>query len=183
MIEEPDCPFYNIKSKTLISAKTLADIDAHFDGGLTNWKLRYRPLVMRQRSNMTFLHIAATQLFETAQAGNGDALNILGEVLGCTSARPCNQILCPVCRDKRQRDTGIKAIVAFTNYPVQELKFMTLLIRVTKDADELPGLIKGFRTSFWNKLRNSAGHLGTAGLPFKMLGAFEIDLNRNSSAR
>jgi hypothetical protein len=115
MIEEPDCPVFNFRTKTEILAKTIAEIDAHFDGGLTKWKQRYRPLVLRQRKNMEFLHIAVTQLFETARTGNADALYILGEVIACTSARPCNQILCPACRDKRQKDTGNKALAAFAD--------------------------------------------------------------------
>jgi hypothetical protein len=101
-MEEPDCPRYNFRTKTPISSDLIAQINAHYQGGLTDWKTRYRPLVIRQPKNIDFFHIAATQLFETARLGYGDALNILEEVIRCTNKRPCYQILCPACRDKRQ---------------------------------------------------------------------------------
>jgi len=131
---------------------------------------------MRQRKSIEFLHIAATQLFETAKLGCPDALNILDEVIACTSARPCHQILCPACRDKRQTDTANKASTAFADYSNEDLKFMTLLIRVAQDADELPLLMREFRNDFTQRLRNNAKSLSTPALPFKMIGAFEIDL-------
>src|SRR5450759_4019769 len=84
-MEEPDCPRYNFRTKTPISFELIAQIDALYDGGLTKWKTRYRPLIIRQRKNIEFFHIAATQLFETARHGHGDALNILEEVIRCTN--------------------------------------------------------------------------------------------------
>ena len=53
---------------------------------------------------------------------------------------------------------------------------MTLLIRAEQDANELPQLIKEFRSKFWNKLNNNDKSLGTPAQPFKMIGAFEIDV-------
>jgi hypothetical protein len=176
MMEEPDCPRYNFKTKTPISSEVIAQIDAHYDGALTKWKTRYRPLVIRQRKSIEFLHIAATQLFETARHGYGDALNILEEVIGCTSANQCHQILCPACRDLVQKRAADKAVTAFSNYTDENIKFMTLLMRVEQDANELPPAIREFRQDFTNRLRNNAKALGTTTLPFKMLGAFEIDL-------
>jgi hypothetical protein len=175
-MEEPDCPRYNFRTKTPISFELIAQIDALYDGGLTKWKTRYWPLVIRQRKNIEFLHIAATLLFETARLGHGDALNILEEVIRCTSANQCHQILCPACRDKRQKDTATKAIAAFSNYTDKDIKFMTLLIQVEQDANELPPLMSAFRNDFVQRLRNNAKALGTQALPFKMMGAFEIDL-------
>src|ERR1035437_9365515 len=99
-MEEPDCPRYNFRTKTPISFELIAQIDALYDGGLTKWKTRYWPLVLRQRKNIDFFHIAATQLFETARLGHGDALNILEEVIRFTNKRPCYQILCPACLDQ-----------------------------------------------------------------------------------
>ena len=175
-MEDFNCKSYYFRTKTPISSEVIAQIDAHYDGGLTKWKERYRPLIIRQRKNIEFLHIAVTQLYETAQQGHGDALDILGEVIGCTRSRPCYQILCPACRDKRQKDTADKAVAAFANYPDENIKFMTLLIRVRQDANELPPLIKEFRRKFWNRLSNNAKSLSTPAQPFKMIGAFEIDL-------
>jgi hypothetical protein len=175
-MEEPDCPRYNFRTKTPISFELIAQIDALYDGGLTKWKTRYRPLVIRQHKSIEFLHIAATQLFETARHGHGDALNILEEVIHCTSANQCHQILCPACRDKKQKDTATKAIAAFSNYTDKDIKFMTLLIQVEQDANELPPLMSAFRNDFVQRLRNNAKALGTQALPFKMMGAFEIDL-------
>src|SRR5674476_1308363 len=108
MMEDFNCKSYNFRTKTPISSEVIAQIDAHFDGGLTKWKERYRPLVIRQRKNIEFLHIAVTQLYETAKQGHGDALNTLSELIKCRSSSPCYQIVCPACRDKRQKDTGNK---------------------------------------------------------------------------
>ena len=175
-MEEPDCPRYNFRTKTPISFELIAQIDALYDGGLTKWKTRYWPLVIRQRKNIEFFHIAATQLFETARHGHGDALNILEEVIRCTSANQCHQILCPACRDLVQKRAADKALTAFSNYTDKDIKFMTLLIRVEQDANELPPLMSAFRNDFVQRLRNNAKALGTQALPFKMMGAFEIDL-------
>src|ERR1017187_6436285 len=175
-MEEPDCPRYNFRTKTPISSDLIAQIDALYDGGLTKWKTRYRPLVMRQRKNMEFFHIAATQLFETARLGHGDALNILEEVIRCTNKRPCYQILCPACRDKRQMHAADKAITAFANYTDKDIKFMTLLIRVEQDANALPPLMESLRSKLTSKLRHNAKMLDTETHSFKMMGAFEIDL-------
>ena len=175
-MEEPDCPRYNFRTKTPISSELIAQIDALYDGGLTKWKTRYRPLIIRQRKNIEFFHIAATQLFETARHGHGDALNILEEVIRCTSANQCHQILCPACRDLVQKRAADKALTAFSNYTDKDIKFMTLLIRVKHDANELPPLMSAFRNDFVQRLRNNAKGLGTQALPFKMMGAFEIDL-------
>ena len=175
-MEDFDTERRNFRTKTPISSELIAQIDDHYDGGLTSWKLRYRPLVLRQRKNIEFLHIAITQLFETARLGRIDALDILGKVIACTNARPCHQILCPACRDKRQNDSAAKAIGAFADYSGKDIKFMTLLIGVEQDANALPSLMAAFRDNFANKLRNNADGLSTPALPFKMMGAFEIDL-------
>src|ERR1019366_10789607 len=52
-----------------ISSELIAQIDAYYDGGLTKGKARYKPPFIRQRKNIESLHIAATQLYETAQHG------------------------------------------------------------------------------------------------------------------
>src|ERR1039458_2254276 len=135
-MEEPDCPRYNFRTKTPISSDLIAQINAHYQGGLADWKTRYRPLVIRQPKNIEFLHIAATQLFETARHGHGDALNILEEVIRCTSANQCHQILCPACRDLVQKRAADKALTAFSNYSEKDIKFVTLLIRVEQDRSE-----------------------------------------------
>jgi hypothetical protein len=175
-MEDFDTERRNFRTKTPISSEIIAQIDAHYSGGLTNWKMRYRPLVIRQRKSIEFLHIAATQLFETARSGRGDALNILDEVIACTSSNQCHQILCPACRDKTQTHAAAKAITAFADYSDEDLKFMTLLIRVVQVADDLPVIISKFRTGFSTKLRHNSKALSTPALPFKMIGAFEIDL-------
>jgi hypothetical protein len=48
--------------------------------------------------------------------------------------------------------------------------------RLEQDANELPPLMSAFRNDFVQRLRNNAKALGTQALPFKMMGAFEIDL-------
>jgi hypothetical protein len=85
-MEEPDCSRYNFRTKTPISSELIAQIDGLYDGGLTKWKTRYWPLVIRQRKNIDFFHIAVTQLYESARLGCPDALDILDEVIACTSA-------------------------------------------------------------------------------------------------
>jgi hypothetical protein len=175
-MEEPDCPRYNFRTKTPISFELIAQIDALYDGGLTKWKTRYWPLVIRQRKNIDFFHIAVTLLFETARLGHGDALNILVEVIRCTNKRHCYQILCPACRDKRQTHAADKAITAFANYSEKDIKFMTLLIRVEQDANKLEPLMESLRSKLTSKLRHNAKTLDTETHPFKMMGAFEIDL-------
>jgi len=175
-MKNPDCEGYNFRTKTPVFSELIAEIDAHYEGGLSAWKLRYRPLVIRQRKNIEFLHIAASQLYETARLGRLDALDILDKVIACTSAHKCDQILCPACRDKRQIATADKAIAAFTDYSEHDIKFMTVLIRVVAEPNELPALMDEFRTKFWNSLRHNAKNFGTQTCPFKMIGAFEIDL-------
>jgi hypothetical protein len=175
-MEDFDTERRNFRTKTPISSEVIAQIDAHYSGGLTNWKMRYRPLVIRQRKSIEFLHIAVTQLYESARLGCPDALDILDEVIACTSANQCHQILCPACRDLVQKRAADKALTAFSNYSEEDIKFMTLLIRVEQDANELPPLMSAFRNDFVQRLRNNAKGLGTQALPFKMMGAFEIDL-------
>lgn len=181
MTEDFDCGDRCFKTKTPISAELLREIDAHYSGGLTAWKLRYRPLVIRQKDSIEFLNIAVTQLFESYRLGRSDALNILDQVIACTTACPCFKILCPACRAQRQSDTAKKVITAFANYRENEIKFMTLLIRVEKDADRLPDLIRSFRKRFTFSLHNHAEALGEDGLTFQMIGAFEIDLKNLST--
>src|SRR5664280_1924932 len=110
-MEDFDTERRNFRTKTPISSEVIAQIDSYYHGGLTDWKSRYRPLVIRQRKNIEFLHIAATQLYESARLGCPDALDILDEVIACTSANQCHQILCPACRD-------------FSNYSEKDIKFM-----------------------------------------------------------
>ena len=180
-MEDFDTERRNFRTKTPISSEVIAQIDAHYSGGLTNWKMRYRPLVIRQRKSIEFLHIAATQLFETARSGRGDALNILDEVIACTSSNQCHQILCPACRDKTQTHAAAKAITAFADYSDEDLKFMTLLIRVVQVANKLKPLMDAFRNNFWYKLRDNAKKLGIDTHSFKMMGAFEIDLKNTAT--
>ena len=175
-MEDLDTERRNFRAKTPISSELIAQIDAHYGGGLTNWKMRYWPLVIRQRKSIEFLHIAATQLFETARLGRVDALDILNEVIACTNRLQCHQILCPACRDKRQKESAAKAIKAFADYSNEDIKFMTLLIGVEQHANALPSLMTEFRTNFAQRLRNNINALGSPALPFKMIGAFEIDL-------
>ena len=175
-MEDFDTERRNFRTKTPISSEVIAQIDSYYHGGLTDWKSRYLPLVTRQPKKIEFLHIAVTQLYESARLGCPDALDILDEVIACTSANQCHQILCPACRDKRQKDTATKAIASFSNYTDKDIKFMTLLIQVEQDANELPPLMSAFRNDFVQRLRNNAKALGTQALPFKMMGAFEIDL-------
>jgi hypothetical protein len=159
----------------------IAQIDSYYHGGLTDWKSRYRPLVIRQPKNIEFLHIAVTQLYESARLGCPDALDILDEVIACTSANQCHQILCPACRDKTQTHAADKALTAFSNYSEKDIKFMTLLIRVEQDANKLKPLMDAFRNNFWYKLRDNAKKLGTDTHSFKMMGAFEIDLKNKAT--
>jgi hypothetical protein len=103
----------NFRTKTPISSEVIAQIDSYYHGGLTDWKSRYWPLVTRQPKNVEFLHIAVTQLYESDRLGCPDALGILDEVIACTSANQCHQILCPACRDKTQKRAADKAVTAF----------------------------------------------------------------------
>jgi hypothetical protein len=159
----------------------IAQIDSYYHGGLTDWKSRYLPLVTRQPKNIEFLHIAVTQLYESARLGCPGALDILDEVIACTSANQCHQILCPACRDKTQTHAADKALTAFSNYSEKDIKFMTLLIRVEQDANKLKPLMDAFRNNFWYKLRDNAKKLGTDTHSFKMMGAFEIDLKNKAT--
>src|ERR1700688_3726672 len=90
-MEEPDFERYNFRTKTPISSELIARIDAHYDGGLTKWKTRHFPLVIRQRKEIEFFHIAVSQLFESAQRGYPGAIDILDKVIACTSARRCHR--------------------------------------------------------------------------------------------
>jgi hypothetical protein len=58
---------------------------------------------------------------------------------------------------------------------------MTLLIGVEQNANALPPLMSAFRHDFANKLRHNAVALGTETHPFKMIGAFEVDLKNMAS--
>src|ERR1035437_7623912 len=94
-MEDFDTERRNFRTKTPISSEVIAQIDSYYHGGLTDWKSRYLPLVTRQPKKIEFLHIAVTQLYESARLGCPDALDILDEVIACTSANQCHQILCP----------------------------------------------------------------------------------------
>jgi hypothetical protein len=180
-MEDFDTERRNFRAKTPISSEVIAQIDSYYHGGLTDWKSRYLPLVTRQPKNIEFLHIAVTQLYESARLGCPDALDILDEVIACTSANQCHQILCPACRDKTQKRAADKAVTAFSNYSDKDIKFMTLLIRVEQDANKLKPLMDAFRNNFWYKLRDNAKKLGTDTHSFKMIGAFEIDLKNTAT--
>ena len=180
-MEDFDTERRNFRTKTPISSEVIAQIDSYYHGGLTDWKSRYLPFVTRQPKNIEFLHIAVTQLYESARLGCPDALGILDEVIACTSANQCHQILCPACRGKTQTHAADKALTAFSNYSEKDIKFMTLLIRVEQDANKLKPLMDAFRNNFWYKLRDNAKKLGTDTHSFKMMGAFEIDLKNTAT--
>ena len=180
-MEDFDTERRNFRTKTPISSEVIAQIDSYYHGGLTDWKSRYWLQVTRQPKNIEFLHIAVTQLYESARLGCPDALDILDEVIACTSANQCHQILCPACRDKTQTHAADKALTAFSNYSEKDIKFMTLLIRVEQDANKLKPLMDAFRNNFWYKLRDNAKKLGTDTHSFKMMGAFEIDLKNKAT--
>jgi hypothetical protein len=180
-MEDFDTERRNFRTKTPISSDLIAQIDSYYHGGLTDWKSRYLPFVTRQPKNIEFLHIAVTQLYESARLGCPDALGILDEVIACTSANQCHQILCPACRGKTQTHAADKALTAFSNYSEKDIKFMTLLIRVEQDANKLKPLMDAFRNNFWYKLRDNAKKFGTDTHSFKMMGAFEIDLKNTAT--
>jgi hypothetical protein len=180
-MEDFDTERRNFRTKTPISSEVIAQIDSYYHGGLTDWKSRYWLQVTRQPKKIEFLHIAVTQLYESARLGCPDALGILDEVIACTSANQCHQILCPACRDLVQKRAADKAFTAFSNYSEKDIKFMTLLIRVEQDANKLKPLMDAFRNNFWYKLRDNAKKLGTDTHSFKMMGAFEIDLKNTAT--
>lgn len=172
MIEEPE-ERYRWRPKTIVTPEMIREIDAHYNGNLIKWQDRHKPLIIRDKRNLEFFHIAATQLYETFKSGNVGALDILDRVIECDAAYPCSQILCPACRSAAQIRAVKKATNAFAGYEKADLRFMTLLICVDADATKLPALIRDFRKTLYGKLNNSTAKLGA---DFKMLGAFEIDM-------
>src|ERR1035437_9661602 len=112
-MEDFDTERRNFRTKTPISSELIAQIDSYYHGGLTDWKSRYRPLVTRQPKNIEFLHIAVTQLYESDRLGCPDALDILDEVIACTSPNWCQKILCPACREKARKRAADKGVTAF----------------------------------------------------------------------
>ena len=151
-------------------------IDAHYSGGLSAWEKRHQKLLARDKHGREALHISASQLYDSYQKGHTGALTILNKVIACKSARPCFQILCPACRDRKQQETGDDATAEFASYPRENIKLMTLLLCVEADASKLKGLIAIFRKAFNQALRNNRAGLNAPANKFKMIGAFEIDM-------
>jgi hypothetical protein len=172
MNEEPE-QRYRHRTKTIVTRQMIDEIDSHYDGGLTAWKKRHRALIIRDKKNIVFFDIAASQLYSTFKRGHLRALNILDQVIRCTAANRCHQILCPECRSSAQRNAADKALKAFTSSPKEELRFMTLLMRVEADATMIAPAMRHFRQTLSRSLHNN---IITLGKGFKMLGAFEVDV-------
>ena len=164
------------RPKTPISKKTLKKIDEHYDGALQQWKKRYKKELDDHRSNRNHFNIAVTQLFETYENGHKDALPFLDNLMSCRSSSKCWQIFCPACRLRRQQDVAEKVLDRFKTDDASKIRFMTLLIKVEKDASKLPNLMDEFRKRLKNTLRNNTKTLGHNLTPLKVIGAFEIDL-------
>ncbi|MBI1257659.1 MAG: hypothetical protein GC204_09330 [Chloroflexi bacterium] len=173
MDEEPPEERFRYRSKTVVTQQILDEIDSHYRGGLTAWKGRHRPTMIRDKKNIKFFDIAATQLYSTFKSGHLGALNILDQVIACTAANRCHQILCPECRSAAQKNAADKAIKAFSGSPKDELRFLTLLMQVDADATMIAPAIREFRQTLSRSLHNN---IATLGADFKMLGAFEVDI-------
>ena len=175
-MEEPEFEAIRPRPKTPISAETLKRIDQYYADGLTKWKERYRDRLKEHRSNQEHFNITVTQLFESYENGHHDALPFLDKLIACQPSKKCWQIFCPACRAERQEDVATKTLEAFHDQDASDIKFMTLLIKIEKDALLLPDLLRTFRLKLQNKLRNNKVRLGKTLSPLKMIGAFEIDL-------
>lgn len=175
-IPDTDNPSFYVRGKTLISKQTLAEIDKHYNGGLTAWKARNKAALETHKSVKEHFHIAVTQLFETYKKRHNDALPFLGRLIACKSSRPCGQVICPACRTAKQKEAAAKAAKHFSDYNQSDLRFMTLLVRVVPDPSDVADQIKPLRIKLQNALKNNRAGLGLSSNPLKILGAFEVDL-------
>lgn len=160
-----------------IPKAVLNAVDHHFGGGLTDWKTRHAAFVQNNPHAIESVDIVAVQLFETYAAGNHpDALDMLQEFVDCKTSDPCWKILCPYCRTTRQMQASNKAVAAFSSFQAEDLRFVTILLPFETDAALMLQSIQTFRKRFNSQLRNNADKLGSDQHPFKLMGAFEIDL-------
>ena len=151
--------------------------DHHLNGGLTKWKSRNDEFVQNHPHAIEAVDIAAVQLFETFGAGkHPEAMDMLEGFIKCKSSRPCYKILCPICRTTKQMQAADKAVAAFSSFQAEELRFVTILLPFETDAALMLQSIQTFRKQFNNQLHNNADKLDELQNPFKMMGAFEIDL-------
>jgi hypothetical protein len=167
---------YSIKRKTPVNKATLDAIDAHYGGKLTAWKTRHQKAIKEHPSNKEHFHIAVTQLYESHKVGQPDALPFLDKLLACEAKTPCGQVFCPVCRSKKQDAKSKDALAAFSKLPHNDLYFMTLLVRVVQDAEDVEKTINQLRNRLRAKLHNNRAGLGINNSPLKIMGAFEVDL-------
>lgn len=160
-----------------IPKNVLIAVDQHFAGGSTDWKTRNDAFVQNHRHAIEAVDIVAVQLFETYSKGkHPDALDMLQEFIDCKTSDPCWKILCPYCRTTKQIQASDKAVAAFSSFQAEELRFVTILLPFETDAALMLQSMKTFRKQFNNQLHNNADQLGSDQNPFKLMGAFEIDL-------
>ena len=161
-----------------IPQNVLIAVDQHFGGGLTDWKTRNDAFVQNHPHAIEAVDIVAVQLFETySKGGHPEALDLLEDVIiNCKSSNRCDKILCPICRTTKQMQASDKALAAFSSFQAEELRFVTILLPFETDAELMLQSMQTFRKRFKSQLRNNADKLGSDQNPFKMMGAFEIDL-------
>lgn len=162
--------------KTFVSQVTLQRADAHFDGKLTRWREHHATALKRHPTEGKFFDIAITQLFETYESGNEDALRCLDKLASCTQSSRCCQIFCPSCRSLRQDTAAIDLVTEFESVGESEIKFMTLLISVEQPAAALSQRLVDVRTRLRNAFHNNKIGLGVSDGPLSIIGAFECDL-------
>jgi len=175
-MDNVDDTFRKPNNSSIVSQETLKRADAHCYGALSEWRFRHATFLATNPQEKKFLNIAIEQLFESYEQGNVGALNSLDKLARCKQSRRCCQILCPVCRSARQMEAAEQIVSEFADVSESEIKFMTLLISVEKDAAALPSRMEDTRKRLRNALNNNKVRLGADEKPFNMVGAFECDL-------
>ncbi|MBS0248255.1 MAG: hypothetical protein JSR61_16690 [Proteobacteria bacterium] len=163
-------------NRTFVSQDTLQRADAHYAGKIADWRKHHSIALKRHRTERNFFDIAVTQLFETYEGGNNDALRCLDRLVNCTQSSRCCQIFCPSCRGQRQDRAASDLVCEFQDVDESEIKFMTLLIGVEQDAAILPQRLAEVRQRLRNALHNNKASLAAENDPLCIVGAFECDL-------
>lgn len=158
-----------------ITKKQIEEVDEFLSGGLTLWVARNKNFLTSDPWSVKALNIAAWQLYESHKSGNQDAISFLNRVIACKTAKPCFQILCPMCRVAKQDKVSQKVQSAFGHFAADEIGFATMLLPIEKTASGYIQSIQSFRIAMKYQLRRR--HMELSGVsPFKMCGAFEVDL-------
>jgi hypothetical protein len=163
------------KTYAVASPSNQTETDDLLASAVDRYKRRNAPF-LSTKTERDQLSVLVKRLVEAYELDLEDAVDHLKSILSCSRQKRCWRVLCPACRSIKQEHATKKMQQVFGDCSCHELKFMTLLLPIEKDASAIPDGLQVFRDDLHNRLRNNRKGLN-AGLPeLKIVGAYEIDL-------